>query len=245
VAAPKVALIDIETFPNVGYTWGKYDQTVLKFKQRWELASFAWKPLGHDRVRAIARPDFKDATDESLVRAVRAVVDEQDVLIGHNVDRFDSPKLKAKFAQYGMTPTSYRTVDTLRIARSQFAFESNKLEEVAEVLGVGRKLRTGGFDLWARCMANDPAAWRRMVAYNKRDVTLLERVYVKLRAWYPQHVAFNLFRDGEETRPTCPVCGSTKSQRRGYLVYIKRRAARHQCLRCHHWFSRPLGKGAT
>lgn len=244
MSAPKALLVDIETFPNVGFTWGKYEQTVLKFKREWSLASFAYKELGRGRVQALARPDFKDPTDEALVRAVRKVVDEADVLIGHNIDGFDLPKLRAKFVQYGMKPTSHRTIDTLKIARSQFSFNSNKLDDLVQTLGLGRKVHTGGFDLWERCMAGDAAAWRRMVKYNKHDVRLLEAVYKKFRAWYPRHVNFAMFDDDD--RPRCPVCQSTRVQRRGYHVMVARRAARFACQKCGHWFARaiPKSKGA-
>ncbi len=241
MSSPRVLLIDIETFPNVGYTWGKYEQNVLHFVREWELASFAWKELGRGKVQAIARPDFKDGTDATIVKAVRKIVDQADVLIGHNVDRFDSPMLRSKFAQQEMPPTNYRTIDTRKIARSQFRFNSNKLDDLARTLNIGRKMPTGGFDLWLKCMAGDPTAWRQMVRYNKWDVVLLEKVYQRLRAWYPQHVNFALY-SGEGDKPECPICESTKVQRRGYRVMTVRRAARLQCQKCGHWFSRALSR---
>lgn len=241
MSSPRVLLIDIETLPNVGYTWGKYEQNVISFVREWELASFAWKELGRGKVQCIARPDYK--SEAAFVHAVRKIVDDADVLIGHNIDNFDAPMLHVKFAKLGMRPTVYRTVDTKKIAKRSFRFMSNKLDDLGNVLGVGRKLQTGGFELWEKCIAGDPAAWRKMVRYNKQDVLLLERVYLRLRAWYPTHPNFALY-SGEGDKPECPVCESTKVQRRGYRVMTTRRAARFQCQnpKCGHWFSRALSK---
>lgn len=241
----KVVLIDIETLPNIGYTWmGRYDQTVLGYVKEWELASVAWKDLGAKKVDCIARPDFKDDdSDASLTAAVWDVLDGADILIGHNIDRFDSPMLRAKFVEYGLNPTKpYKTIDTRKIARSQFRFNSNSLNDLASTLKLGSKVQTGGFDLWRKCMAGDAEAWARMVKYNRHDVVLLEKVYERLKAWYPSHPNLSLYGD-ERDRPACVVCASEKVQRRGYHVLKARRSARYQCQKCGHWFSAAMGRG--
>lgn len=231
--SPKVVLIDIETSPNLGYSWGKWEQNILKFAREWELLSFAYKELGSRTTHCIARPDFKDESDESLVAAAWEVCDSADILIGHNIDRFDSKKLRAKFVEHGLNPPKpYKTIDTLKIARSQFAFNSNSLNDLAFTLKLGKKLRTGGVELWFDCMAGDEAAWSKMIAYNKRDVVLLEKVYQRLKSWYPSHPNLALYED----RPGCPVCSSLKVQRRGYQVLKARKKPRFQCQSCAAWF---------
>ncbi len=237
----KVILVDIETSPNLGWTWAKYEQNVLRFEKQWDLLSFAYKELGRQPTRCIARPDFKDKSDRALTQAAWEVLNEADIIIGHNVDKFDNRKLRAKFLEHGFAPPkTYKTIDTLKIARSQFAFNSNSLNDLAGTLKLGRKLKTGGIDLWFDCMAGDPKAWAKMIAYNKQDVVLLEKVYERLRSWYPNHPNLALYED----RPGCPVCGSDKVQRRGFHVLKARKAARYHCQNCSHWFTSSL-KGAA
>lgn len=236
--SPVTLLIDIETSPNIGYTWGKYDQTVIKPIRGWELLSFAYKELEKNPVRCIARPDFKDKTDKSLARAIWTILDGADIVIAQNGDRFDLPKLRAKFVQHGLPPVRpFKTIDTKKIAKSQFGFYSNSLNDIARDLGLGEKLETGGFELWEGCIAGDPAAWRKMRRYNSHDVTLLEAVYLKLRNWHPSHPNMALFED----RPGCPVCSSIRVQRRGFNIMKLRRNARYHCQSCGHWFARPFG----
>ncbi len=227
----KIYLIDIETSPNLSWTWGKWDQNVLRFKEEWKLLSFAYKELGKHPTRCLAQSDM---TEKELVKAAWKVLDSADVLIGHNVDKFDNKKLRAKFLEYGLTPPkTYKTIDTLKIARSQFAFNSNSLNDLAGTLKLGKKIKTGGIDLWFSCMAGDLKAWSRMIAYNKQDVILLEKVYQCLKAWYPGHPNLALFED----RPGCPVCLSLKVQRRGVHVLKARKSPRYHCQDCGHWFS--------
>lgn len=233
-SSPKIYLIDIETSPNIGYTWGKYDQNVIAYQKEWELLSFAWKPLGSARTDCLARCDFD--SEAALIAAVWAILDGADVLIGHNIDQFDNRKLRAKFVQHRLPPpTPYKTIDTKKIAKACFAFNSNSLNDLAATLQLGKKAATGGFDLWLQCMAGDPKAWKKMIAYNKQDVVLLEKVYNRLKTWYPSHPNLALY-DEDAQRPACPVCRSAKVQRRGKHVMRVRTTQRYQCRSCAHWF---------
>lgn len=240
VGSNRVTLLDIETSPIIGYTWGKFDQTVIKPIRGWELLSVAYKELGAGKVTCIARPDYRDKTDKSLVKDVWKVLDESSAVIAHNGDRFDIAKLRAKFVAHGLPPTRpFKQIDTKKIAKAHFGFYSNSLNDIARDLGLGEKIQTGGFELWEGCMAGDAKAWAKMRRYNSHDVTLLERVYLKLRAWHPTHPNLAL-EDITGTIADCPVCTSTNVQRRGYRVLQLRRAARLQCQDCRHWFHRSV-----
>jgi DNA polymerase elongation subunit (family B) len=235
VSKPRVLLIDIETSPNLGYTWSKWKQNVIAFKQEWELLSFAFKEVGSKKIEAYSRQDFP--TEGELVLAAWEVLDGADVLIGHNIDQFDNKKLRAKFVEHSLPPPSpYKTVDTKKIAKSQFAFNGNSLNDLAFTLKLGKKASTGGIDLWFGCMNGDAKSWKRMIDYNKQDVLLLEKVYERLKTWYPHHPNLALLAN----KPGCPVCGSSRVQRRGYNVLKTRREGRLHCQACGHWFSRSL-----
>lgn len=230
----RVIVLDIETSPNIGYTWGMHEQEVIEFLEEWHLLCFAYKLHGVDGVTVHSR--LKHKTERGLVKEAWRVLDQADIVVGHNVDAFDDKMLKAKFLEFNMPPPSpYRTVDTWKIARSQFRFNSNKLDHVAKKLKVGGKVKTGGFELWKRCMAGDPEAWALMEEYNANDVVITEKVYDKERAWYPSHPNVALY-DG---RPGCPACGGTKVHKAGIKVMKKRTAQQYHCQEpgCGHWFT--------
>ena len=226
---PRVLLFDIETFPNIGYCWGRWEQNIIKFVRQWELASFAYKELGKPKVTCFSR---KNMTEKRLVKKLYDMYNSADVLIAHNGDQFDIKKAKAKFIEFGFNPSVLnKSVDTKKIAKSQFAFNSNSLNDIGETLGLGKKIDTGGFDLWLNCMNNDRASWNLMEKYNIQDVRLLEKVYMKLRSWMPNHPNLSLY----EKRPGCAVCKSTRMQYRGFTTTPKKLKRRVVCLDCGKW----------
>jgi DNA polymerase elongation subunit (family B) len=241
MSSPRILLIDIETRPGSGYSWGLWEQNIIEQIEPWSLLCFAYKELGEKKVHCLSRLDFKDKTEKSLVKAAWEVLNSADVIIGHNLDSFDNRKLKAKFVEYGLKPPKpYKTIDTKKIAKSQFAFDSNSLNYLGEILGLGKKLETGGWSLWRRVMKGELKAWKEMIAYNKQDVILLEKVYEVLKPWHPNHPNLALY----EGRPGCPVCKTPRVQRRGVQVLRASINARFQCQgrECGHWFSRKLPK---
>lgn len=225
----KILLFDIETTPNLGYTWDLYDQNVLHVVKPWELLCYAYKWLDEPKVTCISRRDFKDKTDKSLTKSLWGMVNQADIIIAHNGDKFDLRKSNAKFIEHGLLPPEpYKTIDTLKIARRHFKFTSAKLDALGEILGVGRKEKTGGFDLWLDCMANRPAAWKLMIKYNKQDVILLEKVYKKLLPWITNHPRVSGL-------VSCPKCGSKDLHGRGYRKTKVSAYRRYQCQTCGGW----------
>lgn len=235
----RILLLDIETSPNIGYTWGKYEQNVIEFTQEWFILCAAWKWLGKG-VHTVAQIDSpaykKDRTnDQNVIEALWKVLNEAEIVVVHNGKRFDIPKINARFLVHGLTPPSpYKVVDTLTIARNSFKFDSNKLDDLGKSLKLSRKLETGGFSLWKECMSGDEQAWKKMVRYNKQDVQLLEQLYLRIRPWINNHPAFNVVGDKPHN---CPICQGIRIQSRGYERRANgRQSQRFQCQGCGKWF---------
>lgn len=234
----KILLFDIETTPNIGYTWGMYEQNVIEFLQQSYLLSFAYKWAGDKTVKAYGLHNFtnfkKDKTNDlELVKKLWQLFDEADIIIAHYGDGFDIKMSNAFFAKHGLPPPSpYKTIDTKKEAKKYFKFNSNKLDHLGEYLGLGRKITTGGFSLWKKCMAGDLQAWSKMIKYNKQDVVLLEEVYNKLKPWMKTHPDVSgVHADLEQ----CKHCGSFNTQRRGFSVSRSGKRQRIQCQDCSAW----------
>jgi hypothetical protein len=226
---PKILLFDVETSPNIGYTWGKWEQNVIRYVKEWELLSFAYKWLDSDTVHCVSR---KNKTERQLVIELRDLWADSDILVAHNGDEFDLKKARTKFLQHGLKPPPLnRSVDTKKVAKAQFAFNSNSLNDLGETLGLGRKLETGGFDLWLGCMRGEAASWNKMIEYNKQDVLLLEKVYLKMRAWHTSHP--NLSADS--IARACPVCQSDNVRKDGTRINRTIRQQRWHCNECGHY----------
>jgi uncharacterized protein YprB with RNaseH-like and TPR domain len=238
----RILFLDIETAPSLGWVWAKYDTTVVDFKANWYMLSFAYKWIGESGIHVKGLIDYpgysKDfENDKKLCQDLWNLLDEAEIVIGHNADKFDIRKTNTRFITHGMKPPSlYKTVDTLKIARKVFKFDSNKLDDLGNYLGIGRKLPHTGFHLWKSCMVGDESAWRIMKKYNKQDVALLEKVYFLMRPWATTHPNVN---HGEPGEP-CPKCGSKEVQRRGFSYTQQgRQRQRLQCLSCFGWYQGP------
>lgn len=231
----KILLLDIETSPNLAYVWEKYEQDVLSFEKEREIISFAFKWLGEKSVKSFC---LADSSKIELTKKLHKLFDEADIIVAHNGDEFDIKMANSSFVFHGLKPPSqYKTIDTLKIARSKFRFNSNKLDDLGKYLGFGEKIETGGFKLWLKCLRGDRGAWKKMKRYNKHDVVLLEKVYRILRPW-----ATNLPNINKERGMVCPVCGSTNVQKRGFIITILFRKQRFNCRTCGHWSSSNINK---
>jgi hypothetical protein len=232
VKQPKIILFDIETAPIQAHVWQLYDTNVINIIKDWELLSFSYKELGSNTTHCFSRRTVK--SEKKLVKKLHEVMAGADILVAHNGNKFDIKKANAKFIQFELEPpTPSFSVDTRAVAKAHFKFSSNKLDDLGHLLGVGRKMKTGGFDLWEDCMAGKRAAWLKMEKYNVQDVLLLERVYLKLRPWIANHPNIGQLVGKPES---CPKCGSERPMRfRGYRHTPSGRAKRFQCRDCGGW----------
>lgn len=233
-----IVYLDIENSPNISYTWqGMYEIDVIAFKEEWHMMSFSYKYEGKTtQVKAL--PDYslykkEPNNDRELVKELWSILDGADIVIGHNVDRFDIRKINSRFLYHGLSlPSTYKTVDTLKVARKMFMLNSNKLDHLAKHLGIGTKVDTGGFQLWLDCMAGNRGAWALMKKYNKHDVDLTEKVYKKLRPFTTNHPNLNVIQN---TTHNCSSCGASHIQKRGYLITKTGKYQRYQCQSCASW----------
>lgn len=234
--SPRILLWDIETTPNIGYTWGKWDQNVIEFVQEWHLLTISWKWLGEKAVYVRGLDDlggYQPGQDQGLALLARDLFDEADIVVAHNGVDFDTKKARARMIFWGLDPPSpVREVDTLKVARSQFAFVSNSLEELCAHLDLGAKGKPG-WQTWLACMQNDPVAWRKMKEYCRNDVKLLEKLYLRLLPYMPTHPNVALMADAMDACPKCGVKGKMTLQGWRYHAVTKRR--RYQCQACGGW----------
>lgn len=231
----KVLIYDIENAPNLGYVWEKWQTNVLEFKDQWFLLSFAWKWLGERETHVLGLDDMPgyepgSMDDRELVTRLRDLFDEADITVTHNGISFDNKKAQTRMIVHGIDPpSSYKEVDTLRTARKQFAFTSNRLGDLCQALGLPSKASTGGMSTWFGCMNGDPKSWAKMKKYNKQDVIILEKLYKRFIPWltnYPHMGAF-------EGRPdNCPKCGKGPLVARGWRYAQVSRRRQFHCKSC-------------
>lgn len=235
VEAPKpirVLALDLETSPNVAHVWGLWQQNV-SIKQL--LASTEVICFG---ARWIDEPDvvFRSVHHdgkEAMLAKVHEMLDEADAVMGWNSAGFDSKHLNREFIENGLLPPSpWKELDLMLAVKRVFRFPSNKLDYVAQKLGVGHKVQHSGHEMWIKCLAGDEEAWAEMKAYQIQDVDLLIDLWEKLRPWYKGPV---FTAHGETESLSCSKCGSTNLQRRGHQATVGGKYRKYQCQDCGGW----------
>jgi len=209
----KVLILDIETAPISAYVWGIWNQNVgtHQIQSDWFCLTWAAKWLFEDKVySAKLKPkEVLEQNDKRIIEGIWRLVNEADIVIAHNGEKFDMPRLNSRFIINGLNPPlPYQQIDTLKHIRRQFGFTSNKLDYVNKLLNLERKKETN-FELWERCMKGNANALSEMEEYNVQDVRILEETYLMIRAWIKPHPNMGLFiLDEKEHR--CPNCGSAE-----------------------------------
>lgn len=232
----RILLLDLETQPNVVYTWGVYEENAIEVKEHWQLLSFSAKWYGGEHITK-GLCDYKGyragGSDEKLVKELWHLVDSADVVVGHNARDFDIKKLNARFIAHGLKPPSpYVTVDTKNEVKRVAGFSSNKLDWLCSQLELGRKVEHEGFALWKKCMQGNRKAWSKMKKYNRHDIILLEKLYVILSPWMRQPNA-GIYLKG--TVCPNPVCGSKNLKSRGWQFNKTTKYRRIVCMDCGKW----------
>lgn len=236
----KVLIFDIETAPIQAYVWDLKDQNIAlnQIKQDWAVIAWSAKWLNDppSKILYYDQRNSKDPYDDKkILIPLWKLLDEADIVITQNGQRFDSPKLNARFIYHGMQPpSSYRHLDTYQLIRKTALFTSNRLEYLTDKLCVKYKKITHGkypgMKLWVECLKGNIDAWNEMKRYNIHDVLSTEEFYLKIRAWVPE-TAPHVYDIGKEDRK-CHVCGKIAMQSKGVKATLKYKYRRLQCKNC-------------
>lgn len=234
----RILEFDLESTPNLGWAYGRWDTRLIRIDKYSSIMSFSWRWYGEEEIHHLSWANVArkkgTSANKALIIALWDLFNEADVVMAHNAYRFDIPMAKAAFIYHGLTPPSpYKVIDTLRIARKEFKFPGgNGLNDLGLYLNVGVKIEKGYGELWYKCLQGDKKAWEDLETYNNQDIELMEAVYEKMRPYASNHV--NL-ADIEQIDGACPKCLSTNLQRRGFNVRRNGQTQRYQCMNCGGW----------
>ena len=225
----KILFLDLETSPNLAYVWGLWDQNIAinQIESSTEVICWGARWLGSDKVI------FKSVHHhgkEAMLNELHKVMDEADVLVGWNSAAFDSKHIKREFIENGYLPPSpWIELDLMKTVKGQFKFPSNKLDYVAQKLGVGAKVQHTGFQLWLDCMAGNAKAWKLMKEYQIQDVNLLIDLYEILKPWIRNHPNMGL-KAGDPL--VCRNCASDNIIKYGTRYAANAKYQRYRCQDC-------------
>lgn len=237
----KRLFFDIETSYCQGWFWQPSFKTQISYDQVLKQSSIiciCYKWQGSDKVRSLT---WNNGDASEMMDKFFDVISEADEVVSHNGDKFDIKWIRTHFLLNGYkSMPEIKSIDTLKISRSKFKFPSNRLDAIGKYLGFGGKKDTGGIQLWHDIIQkNSKRAMKEMVDYCKRDVELLEKVFLKLEG-FSKHKT-HLGVEFNSNKKDCPYCASER-------VGLNNRAisasgtmnCRMKCHDCLRYFTIPL-----
>lgn len=188
-----IVTLDIERVPGA-FTADFWDMNAFKNRRihpdqvvSWpRTICLAWRWYGAKRVEFAA--EWEPGGQEAMLLAAWETYDKADIIVGHNVGRFDSKHLQTGWLELGLPmPSPYKVVDTLVIARKHFGMESNTLDAICKRLGVPHKTDKYEVAVAKAAVDGDVRAQRKLTAYNKGDIVASEALYDRFRGRIPNH----------------------------------------------------------
>lgn len=232
---PKILLLDIETAPMIVLTWQLFKQHVTEQQIVKDRSILCWcaKWLYDDKIigSRVSGSEAVNGEDYSIMQGIHQLLDEADIVITHNGNKFDLPILNSRFIVNGFDPVSpYQSIDTYKVVRKHFGFDSNKLDQIAKHLGIARK-SNAPYKWWYDAVVyGDDGAVQNLFEYCQQDIVVLEEVYTELRPWIKSHPNMNLYIDSDSE--LCPNCGSDDLNWKGFYYTTVNKYRAFQCNSC-------------
>ena len=230
---PKRLFYDIETSYNIVKSWRIGFNINLNMEdiiQERAIITIAYKWEGEENVTVLS---WDKGCDKKIIEDFVKVMSEADELVGHNVDRYDTKFIMARALKHNISVLpKYQSTDTLKLAKKHFMLNSNKLDYIAQYLGIGHKTKHRGLEMWDDIiLRNDSKALEEMIEYNVQDVFLTEQIYHKLMEYSLPKVNHASKQTGD--KHTCPQCGSDHAElHKTYISGTGTKTRLMNCLNC-------------
>lgn len=201
------------------------------------VLTFGSKFVGEGKVDVLNILDYSDGdlihAEKRLLKDICTRMLTADVWLGHFSTWYDLPFLNTRLLYHRLPilPANFAQLDTWKISRNRLKLRNNRLITISEFLGTQDEKDAIKPEAWLRALGGDRRAMRTIVEHNRRDVLVLEQVYLRLRPLVLDHPNKGLL-DG---RGGCGVCGEHKLEKRGYHLTRCKKFQRFQCRGCGSW----------
>lgn len=195
--------------------------------------------------------------DRKMMKAIRDRLEDFDLVIAQNGDRFDLPVFQERLAILGLPPLrNIITLDTLKLSRRSFRTHSHSLDAQAKKLGFGGKDKQDMSDAIAT-MLNHPEKSKIRLDYNARDVHLLKKIFWRLCDYYNfSQMTINMLKLFlKDDKIYCVKCAARRQKKFGVevvygLVWNEGRSNEYKekglrCKNCFHQFKIKAGQDVS
>lgn len=202
------------------------------------ILCIGYKFYGHKKVHLLKAADYPRKglwDDRGLIAAFADVFTSADWHATWYGTRFDLPVVHARMIANGLGPLpSIPHVDLWVTARYQFRTGGgNRLAKWQDFLGIEDEKTPVKPSVWIKARYGHGPSLEYIYEHCRKDVEVLEEVFMKLRPWVKTEPARHLF--DPSVSGSCLSCGSPHLIAQGWRVSRTRRYRRFQCRDCGKW----------
>lgn len=184
---PRVLYLDIER--SLMKFWGYERRVRSGYISKDCIASEAfiicWAAcwIGESKIKSacVTQKEALQKNDKRILQILWDLIDQSDYVTGHKIDTYDMKKLNNRFLVYEMGTPFGKSIDTLKLARKHFPFDSNALDYISVSLG-GKDKKDIDLDDWIHIVeTGDPATLSKAEKYCRGDVRIGINVFNKFK----------------------------------------------------------------
>lgn len=165
--------------------------------------------------------------DYVVAKKIHELMEEADIIVAHNGDKFDIKHSNALFIKHGLTPVpKTKTIDTLKVAKKYFAFPGNSLDQLSKRFGSTGKNQKPD---WFKLAEGNLDAINTAAVYCKNDVKELRFIFEKMRPFIESFPGPRRFIDEIKY---CDACNSKRLENWGLKQFGGQPYYRVKCLEC-------------
>jgi len=242
ITQPKILYFDIET-TNLGADFGE----MLMYAYCWHNEP--------ENVKVVSVLDYEksfelpiEQRDKYLLPGLINLINEADEVVAHYGSKFDCKFVQTRAIINDIPIADIRwskIFDTCITARKQLKFQSNRLANIAEALGLDVRKSHLDKKIWRRANAYDIDAIIEMIDYCKQDVIVLYQIAQKIRPTTKHLTSMKVLTNSENM--ICYCCGSENLISKDFYLTKINKYTRYQCNNCGAWqrSSKPVTKNTT
>lgn len=247
MSGPRILIFDIETSPHLSWHFGTRNLNIRPEQIKQPTRMICWAAKWYLEKPIYFRSEYHHCT-EDMVQTLWKLLDEADMTVTYNGDKFDHPHAAREFRLMELSkPSPSISVDLYKVIKKNEVYASHQMGYISGQLELPGKLSHSGFRMWREAMGDfgeeaQHKAWGLMRRYNRQDLLPTEALFTEYLPVIPNLPSAGLFADpftDEHPLPVCPnpLCLSTHVVRQGYKLTKTRRYRQYQCQDCRRWFS--------
>lgn len=149
------------------------------------------KPSRRDKIiqRCVQPSELKKSLDREVLVHLIQKLQYFDRIITHYGSRFDLPFIRSRALNLGLDFPIYKSLwqtDTWRIARQKLCISSNRLANIARLLGVKEQKTPITSEHWLGALMGKRGSLKYILDHCQKDVLILEEVYNRISQFTPR-----------------------------------------------------------